>query len=108
MNGPTRWRIVLRSSVLVLLAFGVAGFVVGAGVTTTAILLRARRALEPTPRPPMSSWTEEAQEIHRCARCGRKIVKSREGDRQIVRRAEAGIEHYHVGCWDEEAGAPKP
>ena len=96
-----------------VLLFFAAGFVFGAAATTAAILLRVRNAPEPMappPRPPMPSWSEEAQKIHRCSRpaCGKRIVKSREGDRQIVRRTVAGIEYFHAACWDEGAGEPRP
>ena len=100
----------LKSRVFLLLAWGVAGFVVGAGIVTAVILLRERVAAPeelPPPRAPMPSWTEEAQQIHRCRRCGRKIIRGHERDQQRARWVGDRIEYFHDACWDEATGGPK-
>lgn len=94
-----------------LLAVLSAGVAIGGALVGAAwIFAESRRRSTPPPlrvREPLPSWPEEAQKIHECARCGRRIVKLREGDKQIVRRTDAGVEHYHVECWDAVAGAPR-
>jgi len=102
----------VAAPVLAPLLTHVVAVAVGASLALVAVALRVslRRSTPPPPQPRASlpSWTEEAQKIHVCARCGRKIVREREQDRQVVRPTEGGaVEHYHLGCWDDAAGAPR-